>query len=261
MKVIIEKKSNSYEINLADEIPKKKFIDATVAPPLPTEVPPTETPVEPDQDPEKPTFPEKEQPLFDPPLKDPSDPSDPEVLPNPPLKKPAILLDIEATAAKKPEKKDVKSNEVEQKTEPPVQPMEEKTSSTNPRKQAFATGRRKSSVARVSLRDGKGWIKINQKPAAGYLQNNTFLLEKVYAPLAFLQLKQNFRISIIVQGGGLMGQADAIKLGICKALCKYDQDYRYPLKLKGYLTRDARVKERKKYGLKKARKAPQYSKR
>lgn len=126
---------------------------------------------------------------------------------------------------------------------------------------ARALGRRKSSIAQVKLTAGKGNITINGKPAAGYLQSNLFLLTRIEAPLYFLSLNDYVSLSIYVKGGGLIGQADAIKLGISRALCNYNMDYRYPLRNKGYLTRDARVKERKKYGLRKARKAPQYSKR
>ena len=124
-----------------------------------------------------------------------------------------------------------------------------------------ATGRRKSAVARAELFQGNGQIKINQKPVFDYLQQNKLLLTRVHAPLYYLKLNDLVTISICVSGGGLIGQADAIKLAISRALCSYNKQYRYPLKNKGYLTRDARVKERKKYGLKKARKAPQFSKR
>jgi small subunit ribosomal protein S9 len=128
-------------------------------------------------------------------------------------------------------------------------------------KKARGTGRRKSSVARVEITSGTGNLNINKMPAIQYMQKNTYLMVKIQAPLAFLDLKNQFNFSIFVQGGGLVGQADAIQLGISNALCAFKQMYRTPLKLKGYLTSDARVKERKKYGLKKARKAPQYSKR
>ena len=94
-----------------------------------------------------------------------------------------------------------------------------------------------------------------------YVHRNTYLIEKMHAPLNFLKLKNEFNFKIIVKGGGLVGQVDAIRLAIARALCKYKPDYRRSLKLKGYLIRDSRIKERKKYGLKKARKAPQFSKR
>jgi small subunit ribosomal protein S9 len=124
-----------------------------------------------------------------------------------------------------------------------------------------ATGRRKSSVATVELTPGTGEFFINNQSGLDYMQKNISLVFIMQAPLNFLQLKKNFNIKINVKGGGLVGQASAIKLAIARALCEYRSAYRLSLKLKGYLTRDARVKERKKYGLKKARKAPQFSKR
>ena len=124
-----------------------------------------------------------------------------------------------------------------------------------------ATGRRKSSIAIVELTIGKGQFIINKKNGTDYVHKNTYLIEKMHAPLKFLKLKNEFNFKIMVKGGGLVGQVDAIRLAIARALCKYKPDYRRSLKLKGYLVRDARIKERKKYGLKKARKAPQFSKR
>ena len=124
-----------------------------------------------------------------------------------------------------------------------------------------ATGRRKSSIAIVELTIGKGQFIINKQNGTDYVHKNTYLIEKMHAPLNFLKLKNEFNFKIMVKGGGLVGQVDAIRLAIARALCKYKPDYRRSLKLKGYLIRDARIKERKKYGLKKARKAPQFSKR
>jgi small subunit ribosomal protein S9 len=124
-----------------------------------------------------------------------------------------------------------------------------------------ATGRRKSSVATVELIPGTGEFLINNQSGLDYMQKNISLIFIMQAPLTFLQLKNDFNININVKGGGLVGQAAAIKLAIARVLCEYKSAYRSSLKLKGYLTRDARVKERKKYGLKKARKAPQFSKR
>lgn len=124
-----------------------------------------------------------------------------------------------------------------------------------------ATGRRKSSIAIVELTIGKGQFIINKQNGTDYVHKNTYLIEKMHAPLNFLKLKNEFNFKIMVKGGGLVGQVDAIRLAIARALCKYKPDYRRSLKLKGYLVRDARIKERKKYGLKKARKAPQFSKR
>lgn len=126
---------------------------------------------------------------------------------------------------------------------------------------AQGTGRRKSSIAQIKLTKGTGQVQINNKPGLKYLQENVYLMDKLQAPLAYLELNKDMDLKIQVTGGGLVGQADAMKLGIARALCVWSTDFRSPLKAKGYLTRDARVKERKKYGLKKARKAPQYSKR
>lgn len=129
-------------------------------------------------------------------------------------------------------------------------------------KSAKGTGRRKSSIARVRLITGTGKMEINHLSKGKYMQDNESLMQKIREPLTFLkQLEEKLDIFINVTGGGRVGQAYAIQLGIARALCNYNPEYRSPLKQKGFLTRDARVKERKKYGLKKARKAPQYSKR
>ena len=123
------------------------------------------------------------------------------------------------------------------------------------------TGRRKSSIAEVQLIPGNGEFVINKKPGTLYMQENPGLIFKIQAPLDLLGLQKDFKTIVKVKGGGVVGQADAIQLGLARALCEVDLNYRSPLKLKGFLTRDSRCKERKKYGLKKARKAPQYSKR
>ena len=123
------------------------------------------------------------------------------------------------------------------------------------------TGRRKSSIARVQIKPGTGKMKINHLSGENYMQSSDYLLQKLQAPLVFLQLDNQVDVIINVNGGGRVGQAHAIQLGISRALCEFKPECRSSLKLKGFLTRDARVKERKKYGLKKARKAPQYSKR
>lgn len=129
------------------------------------------------------------------------------------------------------------------------------------KKQMGGTGRRKASVARVTLKPGKGLFEINRRDGLQYMGGHPHLIRIMEAPLVDLKLRDDFDICITVQGGGLAGQADAIKLGISRALCLVNPEYRRFLKQKKYLTRDARVKERKKYGLKKARKAPQFSKR
>ena len=125
----------------------------------------------------------------------------------------------------------------------------------------IAIGRRKSSIAKIELIPGNGLFKINDKFGRDYMQDSSSLIMEMEAPLNFLKLKNKIDIYVNVKGGGLIGQAHAIKLGIARALCILQDNYRPSLKLKGFLTRDARVRERKKYGLKKARKAPQFSKR
>jgi small subunit ribosomal protein S9 len=125
----------------------------------------------------------------------------------------------------------------------------------------LGTGRRKSAIARVRLVPGNGQITINGKPGDLYLQFNAEYLSTAKAPLETLGLENEYDILVNAHGGGLTGQADAVRLGVARALCQLDPDNRKPLKIEGYLTRDPRAKERKKYGLRKARKAPQYSKR
>ncbi|NJO43626.1 MAG: 30S ribosomal protein S9 [Cyanobacteria bacterium CRU_2_1] len=125
----------------------------------------------------------------------------------------------------------------------------------------WGTGRRKSAIARVRLVPGNGQLVINGKPGDLYLQFNPGYLSAAKAPLETLGLEGEYDILVNVKGGGLTGQADSIRLGVARALCQLDPENRKPLKVEGYLTRDPRAKERKKYGLHKARKAPQYSKR
>lgn len=125
----------------------------------------------------------------------------------------------------------------------------------------WGTGRRKSSIARVRLVPGSGQLIINGKPGDLYLQFNPGYLSAAKAPLETLGLENEYDILVNAEGGGLTGQADSIRLGVARALCQLDPENRKPLKVEGYLTRDPRAKERRKYGLRKARKAPQYSKR
>ena len=124
-----------------------------------------------------------------------------------------------------------------------------------------AIGRRKRSVAQILLSLGSGKIIINKKPIEEYFQYNSSYLNIINAPLKILELETKYDVLVSVDGGGLTGQANAIKLAIARALCKADPENRTELKPHGFLTTDARVKERKKYGLKKARKSSQYSKR
>jgi small subunit ribosomal protein S9 len=122
-------------------------------------------------------------------------------------------------------------------------------------------GKRKQAIARVFLVPGQGNLIINNIPGDKYLQYNETYLNNVFLPFKKLNLERQFDIVAIVKGGGLTGQADAVKLGVSRLLSKMDKENRIILKPFGFLTRDSRIKERKKYGLRKARKAPQYSKR
>ncbi|XP_030442154.2 30S ribosomal protein S9, chloroplastic [Syzygium oleosum] len=125
----------------------------------------------------------------------------------------------------------------------------------------FGTGRRKCAIARVVLQEGTGKVIINYRDAKEYLQGNPLWLQYVKIPLVSLGYETSYDVFVKAHGGGLSGQAQAISLGIARALLKVSEDHRSPLRKEGLLTRDARVVERKKVGLKKARKAPQFSKR
>ena len=124
----------------------------------------------------------------------------------------------------------------------------------------YGTGRRKSSVARVYLLPGKGKITINKRDIDDYFGMETLKLI-VRQPLELTGMEAKFDIKVNVFGGGFTGQAGAIRHGISRALLEADADFRPALKKAGFLTRDPRMKERKKYGLKGARRAPQFSKR
>nr|UNJ16402.1 ribosomal protein S9 [Boldiaceae sp.] len=124
-----------------------------------------------------------------------------------------------------------------------------------------ATGRRKCSVAKVILKPGEGNLIINKRNGEEYLQYNPNYLKQSLFPLILLGLETKYNVYVNTYGGGLNGQAEAIKLGVARSLCIINPNYRFVLKLEGTLKRDSRVKERKKYGLRKARKAPQFSKR
>ncbi len=125
----------------------------------------------------------------------------------------------------------------------------------------YGLGRRKSATARARLFKGKGTVTINDKPAADYLNGNKTLLAEITDPLALVNKQKEFDITIRVQGGGIAGQVDAIKLAIAKALTTAHADLRTTLKKAEFLKRDSREKERKKYGLRSARKREQFSKR
>ena len=132
----------------------------------------------------------------------------------------------------------------------------------------IGTGRRKRSIARVRMTSGKGKITINGRDVNEYLPFKTLVMD-LTQPLDVTKTRDKFDIDVTVNGGGFSGQTGAIRLGITRALLQYDQNtdpssdssFRKILKQAGFITRDARIKERKKYGLKKARRAPQFSKR
>ncbi len=124
----------------------------------------------------------------------------------------------------------------------------------------YGTGRRKTSAARVFLRSGTGEITVNGRPLDVFFGRETARMI-VRQPLAVSELEGKFDISASVRGGGTTGQAGAIRHGIARALMEYDESLRKPLRKAGFVTRDARAVERKKVGLRKARRATQYSKR
>ena len=132
----------------------------------------------------------------------------------------------------------------------------------------IGTGRRKRSIARVRMTSGKGKININGRDVNEYLPFKTLVMD-LTQPLDVTKTRDKFDIEVTVNGGGFSGQTGAIRLGITRALLQYDKNtdptsessFRKILKAEGFITRDARIKERKKYGLKKARRAPQFSKR
>ncbi len=126
--------------------------------------------------------------------------------------------------------------------------------------QYYGTGRRKKSVARVRLVPGSGVVTINKRDIDDYFGLET-LKVVVKQPLELTKTADKFDVLVNVQGGGFTGQAGAIRHGIARALLEVDEEYRAVLKAAGFLTRDPRMKERKKYGLKAARRAPQFSKR
>lgn len=125
----------------------------------------------------------------------------------------------------------------------------------------YALGRRKSSTARVRLMGGKGAITINEKPASEYLADSKALLHELKQPFAVIGKEDQFDVTVRVSGGGHSGQIDAIKLGISKALSIMNEDLKATLKRADLLGRDPREKERKKFGLKGARKQRQFTKR
>jgi len=124
----------------------------------------------------------------------------------------------------------------------------------------YSTGRRKTSTARVFLRKGSGSITVNNRPLDQYFGRETSRMV-VRQPLETIHMADSFDVNVTVRGGGMTGQAGAIRHGITRALMQYDGELRPTLRRAGFVTRDARQVERKKVGLHKARRAPQYSKR
>ncbi len=129
-----------------------------------------------------------------------------------------------------------------------------------PKPLSQTTGRRKEAVARVRFRPGTGVLTVNGRPLEDYFPSATHRMI-VTEPLRLTNTAEVYDVDSTIHGGGVAGQAGALRLGIARALAELDPEQRVPLKRAGFLTRDAREKESKKYGLKKARKAPQYSKR
>ncbi len=126
--------------------------------------------------------------------------------------------------------------------------------------QYYGTGRRKTSTARVYLKNGSGAITVNKRPLDGYFGREVARMI-VRQPLELVELIEKFDINVTVRGGGSFGQAGAIRHGITRALMEYDEELKPTLRKAGFVTRDAREVERKKVGLRKARKKPQFSKR
>lgn len=125
----------------------------------------------------------------------------------------------------------------------------------------YGLGRRKSATARARLYEGKGGVTINGKTAEEYLSGNKTLLAEITDPLALVGKQNDYDVTVMVNGGGLSGQVDAIKLAIAKTIALANGDLRSTLKKAEFLKRDSREKERKKYGLRSARKREQFSKR
>jgi small subunit ribosomal protein S9 len=129
-----------------------------------------------------------------------------------------------------------------------------------PRPLTQSTGRRKAAIARVRLRPGNGTIVVNRRPVEDYFPSATHRMI-LTEPLRLVEKSEVYDIDASLDGGGISGQAGALRLGIARSLAELEPELRATLKRAGFLTRDPREKEQKKYGLKKARKAPQYSKR
>ena len=135
------------------------------------------------------------------------------------------------------------------------------TTSSYPKIGVRGTGRRKQAIARVRLLPGKGDVVVNGRTLEEHFGHRVAYHLPALQPLKLANVEGNYKVLAKVEGGGLTGQAEAIRLGVARALAEINPDYAKLMRLEGFLTRDSRVKERKKYGLHKARKRPQFSKR
>lgn len=178
-------------------------------------------------------------------------------------RKTAVKAEGEVATPKKRTTKKVEATEVEVAEKPKKTTTRKTTTKKAKAEKApefLGTGKRKSSVARVRLSVGTGAFKVNGRDVKEYFKLDS-LVYIAKQPLTLTQLTETLDVSVNVQGGGFAGQAGAVRHGITRALLEFKPELRAELKKAGFITRDARIKERKKYGLKKARKAPQFSKR
>ncbi|AAS69379.1 30S ribosomal protein S9 [Leptospira interrogans serovar Copenhageni str. Fiocruz L1-130] len=130
-----------------------------------------------------------------------------------------------------------------------------------PAKEIWAVGRRKTSVARAKIKEGSGKITVNHKDIKDYLQNRKAIIEEAIRPLSLLNVQDKYDLNLNVTGGGTTGQVGAIRHALARAICRIKPEFRPAVKKEGFLTRDPRMVERKKYGLHKARRGTQFSKR
>ncbi|ABJ76855.1 MULTISPECIES: 30S ribosomal protein S9 [Leptospira] len=130
-----------------------------------------------------------------------------------------------------------------------------------PAKEIWAVGRRKTSVARAKIKEGSGKITVNHKDIKDYLQNRKAIIEEAVRPLSLLNVLDKYDLNLNVSGGGITGQVGAIRHALARAICRIKPEFRPAVKKEGFLTRDPRMVERKKYGLHKARRGTQFSKR
>ncbi|EMF82480.1 ribosomal protein S9 [Leptospira weilii serovar Topaz str. LT2116] len=128
-------------------------------------------------------------------------------------------------------------------------------------KEIWAVGRRKTSVARAKIKEGSGKITVNHKDIKDYLQNRKAIIDEAIRPLSLLNVQDKYDLNLNVTGGGITGQVGAIRHALARAICRIKPEFRPAVKKEGFLTRDPRMVERKKYGLHKARRGTQFSKR